>query len=58
MIEIMNVWKLGIDAPLNSLRDPQGGLRVKQRKKKKIKARSIARNTSRVGGCVGTLGWD
>jgi len=31
---------------------------MKEWKKKKIGARSLTRNTSRVGGCDGALGWD
>jgi hypothetical protein len=40
------------DVPPNSLRNPNVGPRVKQQKQKKIKACSLVRNTSRVGGCA------
>jgi hypothetical protein len=43
--------------PLNFLRDPNVGLKMKQLKKK-IKAYSLARNTSRLGRCVKALRWD
>ncbi len=46
------------DLPLNSLRNPNVGPKVKQQKNKIIGARSLACNTSKVSGCVGTLEWD
>jgi len=46
------------DAPPNSSRDPKVGLKMKQQKKNRIGARFLIRNTSRVGRCVGTPGWD
>jgi hypothetical protein len=46
------------DAPLNSSGDPKVGHRVKQRKKKRVGARSLTCSTLRVGGCVGASGWD
>jgi len=41
-----------INVPPNSLRDPNVGPRVKQRKKKKIGACSLIRSTSRVKGMM------
>jgi hypothetical protein len=41
-IEIMNVWKLGIDVAPNSLRDPQASAKVKQWKKKRVGAPNLA----------------
>ncbi len=46
------------DAPSNSLRDPNASSRMKQRKKKGVGTRSLARNIFGVGGCVRTLGWN
>ncbi len=44
--------------PPNSSRDPMVGPKVKQRKKKKVGARSFTRNTLGVGGRARALGWD
>jgi hypothetical protein len=46
--------------PPNSSRDPKVGPKAKQqkKKKKKVRAHSLIRNTSRVKGHVGALGWD
>jgi hypothetical protein len=46
------------DVPPNSLRNPNVGPITKQRKNKRIGARFLTCNTSRVGRCVGILGWD
>jgi len=46
------------DAPLNSLRNPNVGPRMKQWKNKRIGARSFACNILGVGGHVKALGWD
>jgi hypothetical protein len=46
------------DAPLNSLRNPNVGPRMKQWKNKRIRARSFACNILGVGGHVKALGWD
>jgi len=43
--------------PPNSLRDPNVGFKVKQWKKKGVKANSL-HSTCGVGGCARTLGWD
>jgi hypothetical protein len=48
----------GNDVPPNSLGDPKVGPRMKQQKKKKIGARSLTRNISKVRGCAKALGWD
>jgi hypothetical protein len=48
----------GIDAPPNSSRDPKVGLRMKQRKKKKLEAHFLIHNISGVKRRVGALGWD
>jgi len=45
-----------VDAPPNSLKDPNVVPRTKQQKKKKIGACSLIHNISRVGGCVGASG--
>jgi hypothetical protein len=46
------------DMPPNSLRNPNVVQRMKQWKKKKVGAHSLACNTSGVRRCVGALGWD
>jgi NAD(P)H-dependent flavin oxidoreductase YrpB (nitropropane dioxygenase family) len=46
------------DMPPNSLKVPNVGLKLKQRKKKRVGARSLIHNTLGVGGHVGALGWD
>jgi hypothetical protein len=46
------------DTPLNSLRDPNVGSRMKQRKKKNIGAHFLTHTTPRVGERVGAPGWD
>jgi hypothetical protein len=46
------------NAPPSSLRNPNVGPKMKQWKKKKVKAHSLTRNTSRVRGHAGALGWD
>jgi hypothetical protein len=46
------------NVPLNSLRNPNMGPKMKQQKNKRIGAHSLTHNISGVGGCVGTLGWD
>jgi len=46
------------DAPPNSLRDPKVGSKMKQQKKKKVKARSLPCNIYRVGGRNGASRWD
>jgi len=46
------------DAPLNSLKGPKVGLRMKRRKNKKVRACSLIHSTFGVGGCVRVLGWD
>jgi hypothetical protein len=57
-------WKLipihvsMFDVPLNSSIDPKVGPRTKQRKKKKVGARSLIYNTSEVGGHAKALRWD
>jgi hypothetical protein len=38
-------WKVGYDAPSNSLRNPKVSTKVKQQKKKKVEACSLIRNT-------------
>jgi hypothetical protein len=47
-----------IDTPPNFLRNPNVGLRMKQRKKKRIRAHSLACNTLGVGGHVKAPKWD
>jgi hypothetical protein len=44
--------------PPNSSRDLKVGPRVKQQKKKKVRARSLTPNILGVGGCARALGWD
>jgi len=44
--------------PPNSLRDLNVDPKMKQWKKKRIRACSQNYTISRVGGCVGVLGWD
>jgi hypothetical protein len=44
--------------PVNFLNDPNVGPISKQRKKKRVEARSLTHSISGVGRCVGTLGWD
>ncbi len=48
----------GFDAPLNSLRDPKVGPKVKQHKKKKIRVRSLVHDTYKVRGHVEAPRWD
>jgi hypothetical protein len=44
--------------PPNTLKDPIVGLRVKQWKKKIMRACFLIHNILRVGGRVGALRWD
>jgi len=46
------------DVPPNSSKDSKMGPRTKQRKKKKVGACSLTRNTLRVRGHAGASGWD
>ncbi len=45
-----------IDAPPNSLKDPKVGPKMKQWKKKKFHAHSLAHSTSGIRRCAGALG--
>jgi tRNA U55 pseudouridine synthase TruB len=54
---IFNALNAPIDAPPQSLKDSNASLKVKTTEKKGVEVRSLARNISRVKGCVGTLGW-
>lgn len=57
----MNVIFIGItfaNAPSSSLTNPNVGPKVKQQKKKKVRACSLTNNTFRVRGHVETLEWD
>jgi hypothetical protein len=51
------IWN-GFDAPLNFSRDLKVGPKAKQRKKKKVGARSLTHNTLRVGGHARVPRWD
>jgi hypothetical protein len=46
------------DMPLDFLRNPNVGPRMKHQKTKRIGARSLARNILKVGKHVGALRWD
>jgi hypothetical protein len=48
----------GFDAPLNFLKDPKVGPKMKQQKKKKIKVRSLVCDTYKVQGHVEAPKWD
>jgi hypothetical protein len=58
IVVVSNVKLQFSDMPPNSSKDPKVGPRVKQWKKKRVKARSLTRNILGVGGCDGALGWD
>ncbi len=46
------------DMPPNSLKDPNLSFKMKQRKKKRVRAHFLIRNTSRVEGHVEAPKWD
>jgi len=45
-------------APPNSLKDPNASFKMKQLKKRGIRACSLAHNTCGVRKCARALGWD
>jgi hypothetical protein len=50
--------QMTIDAPPNSLKDPNENPKMKQWKKKGVKAHFLAHNTSKVGKHVRISRWD
>jgi len=55
---IKSLYQTTIDAPPNSLKDPNVGHGVKQWKKKKIKAHSLTCNILKEGGHARAPKWD
>ncbi len=55
---LRNFFLLEVDVPPSSLMDSVASPRKKTTKGKGVGARSLARNTSGVEGCVGAPGWD
>jgi hypothetical protein len=45
------------DAPPHSLKDSNANPKVETTKEKRVRVCSLARNISRIEGCVGALGW-
>jgi N-acetyl-anhydromuramyl-L-alanine amidase AmpD len=51
-------WTKHVKNKFYMIKDSKVGLRTKQWKKKRVGAHYLIRNTSRVGGHVGALGWN
>jgi hypothetical protein len=56
--DCLNKRNRHIYTPPNSFRDPNVGPRMKQQKKKKVKACSIIESTCGIGGHAGVPRWD